>query len=331
MIFRGRAFARVGFLGNPSDGYFGKTISFTIQNFKAEVLLYESPDLEIIPGPRDHARFRSVKHLLADIDSAGYYGGVRLIKASIKKFYDYCSQNSIRPRRGNFTVRYSTSIPRGVGLAGSSAIITAAFRALMQFHKVHIPVEILPNLVLASETEELGIPAGLQDRVAQAYEGLVYMDFNREIMEKQKRGQYEVLDKELLPKRLYVAYRLCAAEPTERAHSDVKRRFLDGDSEVIQAMADLAAVAQEGRDCLLNRDTERLDQLINLNFDIRRRIYKINPKHLEMVTLARELGATSAFTGSGGAIVGTYRSQAMLKKLRDAMRRIGVRVILPRV
>lgn len=27
-IVKTRAFARAGFLGNPSDGYFGKTISF---------------------------------------------------------------------------------------------------------------------------------------------------------------------------------------------------------------------------------------------------------------------------------------------------------------
>jgi hypothetical protein len=32
-----RAHARVGFLGNPSDGYFGKTISFSLANFYAEV------------------------------------------------------------------------------------------------------------------------------------------------------------------------------------------------------------------------------------------------------------------------------------------------------
>ena len=27
-VVRARSFARAGFLGNPSDGYFGKTISF---------------------------------------------------------------------------------------------------------------------------------------------------------------------------------------------------------------------------------------------------------------------------------------------------------------
>jgi hypothetical protein len=32
-----RVHARVGFLGNPSDGFYGKTISFSLKNFYAEV------------------------------------------------------------------------------------------------------------------------------------------------------------------------------------------------------------------------------------------------------------------------------------------------------
>jgi glucuronokinase len=32
-----RVYARVGFLGNPSDGFYGKTISFSLANFYAEV------------------------------------------------------------------------------------------------------------------------------------------------------------------------------------------------------------------------------------------------------------------------------------------------------
>jgi hypothetical protein len=33
-----RVHARIGLLGNPSDGYNGKTISFSLANFYAEVL-----------------------------------------------------------------------------------------------------------------------------------------------------------------------------------------------------------------------------------------------------------------------------------------------------
>jgi glucuronokinase len=31
-------YARAGFLGNPSDGYYGKTLSFAMSNFRARVL-----------------------------------------------------------------------------------------------------------------------------------------------------------------------------------------------------------------------------------------------------------------------------------------------------
>ncbi|CAO0791079.1 unnamed protein product [Mucor circinelloides] len=63
-----------------------------------------------------------------------------------------------------------------------------------------IPLELQASLVLKVEWEELGIAAGLQDRVIQAFGGLVYMDFNREYMEKHGHGKYESLDVELLPK-----------------------------------------------------------------------------------------------------------------------------------
>ena len=36
-FIRHRCFSRVGLLGNPSDGYHGKVVSFALQNFSAEV------------------------------------------------------------------------------------------------------------------------------------------------------------------------------------------------------------------------------------------------------------------------------------------------------
>ena len=62
------------------------------------------------------------------------------------------------------------------GFSGSSAIVCAALSCLLDFYEVRhlIKVEVRPNLVLAAE-KELGIVAGLQDRVAQVYGGLVHM------------------------------------------------------------------------------------------------------------------------------------------------------------
>jgi glucuronokinase len=57
MIIKSTAYARAALIGNPSDGYFGKTISFTFDNFAATVTLYETPELEILPTSRDNSVF----------------------------------------------------------------------------------------------------------------------------------------------------------------------------------------------------------------------------------------------------------------------------------
>src|SRR4051794_17064232 len=105
MIIRTKAFARAGLVGNPSDGYFGKTISFIVRNFSAEILLYETPELEVLATSRDHSCFNSIQGLAEDVRSFGYYGGIRLLKATIKRFYDHCTANGIQIHDQNFTIR----------------------------------------------------------------------------------------------------------------------------------------------------------------------------------------------------------------------------------
>jgi glucuronokinase len=186
------------------------------------------------------------------------------------------------------------------------------------------------NLVLETETRELNVPAGLQDRVVQAYHGLVYMDFARRLMETRGYGEYERLDPALLP-NVYVACRTSLSEGTEVFHSNLRERWRRGDPEVIEAMQTWAGYAEEGRRCLLDRNYGRLGQLVDANFDLRARIYQIDRGNLEMIQAARRAGATSNFAGSGGAIVGTYTDQAMFQELTETMKPLGVIVIKPKI
>ena len=208
-MIKTQAFARAGLIGNPSDGYFGKTISLVVRNFCAQVTLYESPRIQILAGHRDRLEFSSCAEFLEDVNLNGYYGGVRLIKAAIKRFGDYCAKIGV-PINRNFSIEYHTDIPIRVGLAGSSAIITATMRGLMQFFGVEIPKAVLPGIILSVELDELKIGAGLQDRVIQVYEGLVYMDFSkaREVVASGLPCyHYERLDPALLPP-VYIAYHI---------------------------------------------------------------------------------------------------------------------------
>ncbi|MED5418281.1 MAG: GHMP kinase, partial [Verrucomicrobiota bacterium] len=190
MVIKTASYPRAGLIGNPSDGFHGKTISLLVRNFSARVSLWESPDLEIQPARRDEMLFESLSDLVEDTRTFGYYGGLRLLKASVKRFHDHCGENGISLHSRNFTLRYSSDIPPHVGMAGSSAIITACFRALMRFYDVSIIPPTLANLVLSVETDELRIPAGLQDRVVQAYEGVVFMDFAEKHFEQMGHGAY---------------------------------------------------------------------------------------------------------------------------------------------
>jgi glucuronokinase len=323
-------YARAGVLGNPSDGYFGKTLSFAMSNYRARVLLYPSGRLEIKPSKADLPVFENLDDLYRTTRWRGYYGGIRIIQALIVRFMDYCRERGIELENRNFTLEYESTIPQRLGLGGSSAIITASLRALSQYFHVEIPLPVQANLVLETETRELGVPAGLQDRVIQAYHGLVYMDFSRDLLEQRGYGEYESVDPALLPK-MYVAVRTSLSEGTEVFHSNLRERWLRGDPEVVEAMRTWASYAAEGRECLFGRNYSRFRELIDANFDLRARIYKIDPGNLEMVHTARKAGAPANFAGSGGAIVGTYEDDAMFDRLTDYMKPLGVAVIKPKI
>lgn len=332
-IIRKRAYARAGLLGNPSDGYNGKTISLIVRNFYAEVVLYEWDAVEIVLAEHDRARFRSVHDLARDVQLHGYYGGIRLVKATIKRFVEQCQRQGIELHERLFSIRYSTNIPMQVGLAGSSAIITATMRALCEFYGVEIDLEAQPSFVLSVERDELGIAAGLQDRVIQCYEGLVYMDFDR-TQERTVEGlvayHYEPLPTDrALP--LYVAYHADLSEPTETYHNDLRGRYNRGEPAVLEAMETFANLAAQGREAILAGDVARLSRLIDANFETRRSITRLPPWQVEMVERARSCGVSAKFAGSGGAIVGVYPGEDALAGLQSAMEELGCRVILPQI
>jgi glucuronokinase len=327
---RGIAYPRAALVGNPSDGYFGRTISFAFTDFRAEVDLVEADAIEIVPNERDHSRFGGIAELARDVARYGYYGGLRLLKATVKRFHDHCVASGIALHDRNFTLRYQSDIPGQVGLAGSSAIITACLRALMEFYGVGIPRPVQAGIVLAVENDELGIPAGLQDRVAQVYQGAVFMDFSRDLMERHGHGHYEPLDPALLPP-LYIAYRETLAEGTEVFHNDIRARWNRGEPAVVDAMRFWADLTLAFRDALVRGDHAALGPLIDANFDRRRSIYQISRGNIEMIETARAHGASAHFCGSGGAIAGILPDPAAFDRLAAALAPRGVRVLRPTI
>ena len=321
-IIRKRAHARAGLIGNPSDGYHGKTIAFTMQQFSAEVVLYSWERLEIVWSRQDKNRFDSLQELVEDVSLNGYYGGVRLVKATIKRFAEFCASEQIPLHDEPFSVRYDSNIPRGVGLSGSSAIVVATLRCLLEYYQADIPPDVQASLARAVENDELQIRCGYQDRVAQVYDGLVYMDFGPDQMRCQcgfECGSYQTLSPSLL-KQAYVLYDTESGKPSDHVHGPLFVRVQD-DRRLQATMAEIADLVPQARDALLAGDQATLHRLLNRNFDLRSSLYPIARRHLEMIEAARGAGASAKFAGSGGAIVGTYADADVLERLRAIVHR----------
>ncbi|WP_319480911.1 hypothetical protein [uncultured Draconibacterium sp.] len=330
MIIETFSYPRAAVIGNPSDGYYGKTIAFVFSNFRANVQLYQTPELEIKPQRLDITTYKDMQSLVEDINFAGYYGGMRLLKGMIKVFYEHCVKNNIQLASKNFTIRYQSNIPLRLGLAGSSAILSAFLKAMCLFYEVYIDPATFANLVLSVENGELGISAGLQDRVAQAFEKPVFMDFNKKMMEEKGHGKYKVLNTTNFP-NFYIAFRKNLSEGTETVHNNLKARFNIGEEKVLEAMKRWGQITEEFKTALFNKDCELMHHLIDENFDLRRSLIPISKGNIEMVEIARSVGASAKFTGSGGAIIGTYKDELMYSKLKSTLNNNNIEVIKPNI
>jgi galactokinase/mevalonate kinase-like predicted kinase len=276
----GAASARAALAGNPSDGYGGAVLAVTLPELTARASAVPSTELRIDPPSQ-------------------------LVEATARRYARELDRSAI-----NTEIKWHTTIPRAVGLGGSSAIVIAVLRAL----GCALAPDDLASLALAIEVEELGITAGLQDRVAQAYGGLTFMDF--------ASRRYEPLDRGLLPP-LVIAWHAGAAEDSSVVHADLRARFDAGDTRLAAAMLDLAAHARNARDALLAGDLDQFGRCLDASFDLRVGIVSLDPKHVAMIELARSRGARANYTGSGGAIVAACRDLEHQASLHAALQAAG--------
>lgn len=329
MVIKNISYPRAALIGNPSDGFYGKTIAFPFANFHVESRLIECDGVLIKQATEE--KFESINSFYAHYLSQRNHTSNHILSATLKKFVDHCrAENLILHDRG-FEIEFVTTIPREVGLAGSSAIITAVLRNLLEFYDVTIPIVQQANLILEVETKEMGISAGLQDRVVLAFGQPIYMNFDKQLMDSQGYGHYEAIESVLF-ENFYIAYRTEEAEGSDVVHNDLRARFDTGDEKVQQVMSELAVITDEFLSTLKqSAETKKLGDYMNRNFDLRQSICHISKNNLEMINLARSVGASAKFTGSGGAIIGNYNSNKMYNNLEKVFKNKGIEIFKPTI
>jgi glucuronokinase len=170
----------------------------------------------------------------------------------------------------------------------------------------------------------------LQDRVIQNYEGIVYMDFEKSLVEGRGYGEYEPLKPSPMPP-LFVAYDPDRAEISDVPHRNLRELWNRGDETVHKTMAEYRELTDRGKAALMSGDWGTLGKVIDQNFTMRQRIMNIAPENSRMVEVARSVGCSAHFCGSGGAICGLYRDGKQYEQLVKALSGIRCTVLKPRI
>jgi len=180
---------------------------------------------------------------------------------------------------------FATDIPRGVGLAGSSALVIAALRASGAAPDDPLA---LAQLALSIERDDLGIPAGLQDRAVQAFASPVLVD-GEAVTPLAPGADFDFL----------VAW---LPEPVGDSGEYHAARAPDA-----AGMRELARIAREAAEAFTAGDAVALESLMDASARTRDEVAPLPPAHYALVDALRARGLSPNSTGSGGAVVAVVR------------------------
>ena len=282
--------ARINLAGNPSDGYGGAVLSTVVPPLAARVRATVSHSMTVTGPERS---WRSVAELRRETERFGHDGGDRLVTAAVVTLDRFLPPAHRRPP---LHVEWSTTIPRSVGLGGSSAIVVATMRAALGCWGLEVPAHELAEAALLAETEELGIAAGLADRVAQVWGGTVLTDL---------RGPVPRISPVAVQggARVTLVWNEAAAGPSGRYHRDLRARVDAGEPGLAASMAELAAQADAAADALAAGDRAAFADAVDASLRVRCDLGPVPAPALEPVAALRATGAAVNFAGSGGALV----------------------------
>jgi len=293
----GRALARAALAGNPSDGFGGAVLATPVPGLEAVV--HASDADAVIVGDRSWPSPAAV--------AGPHEGEGALLSATVERLVQWCRAGASGPPDGGVELTWSTSIPRSVGLAGSSALVVAGLRALAARWRLDLDVITTARLALEVEVDLLGIAAGPQDRLTQAAGDTVLMDFG---------GPGWAFERVVPPSpvQLFVVWSATTSSPSHIVHGPLQDRR--DEPAVRVAMAELARLARVAADALRAGDLAALGAAMDGSFDLRASVLELDPAHVALVEGARACGAPVNYAGSGGAVVGLAARRQVLEPAR---------------
>jgi glucuronokinase len=288
--------ARVGLVGNPSDGHRGAVVAAPFDQRAATVSVGPANEMVIV-GPGLEHRWSSLDEFVESVATVGHPASQRILTAALRCMIEHVAARSghARPVR----LEWATTVPRSVGLAGSSALAVATIQALAAAWEVPVDERVAAAIALRAEVSELGIAAGWQDRIVQAVGSPVLVD--TATMETCDGYEVPVVRRLTPPEpiEVVVGWLDAAAAGSGTYHGALRQRA----ASLTEPMAQLGELARAAADAVDAGDVAQLARLIDATWQLRQSVAPLRPDHTALVEVVRSCGVAATTPGSGGAVV----------------------------
>jgi mevalonate kinase len=301
--------ARANLIGNPSDQYGGCTLACSLP-LRARVELRPGAGTRLATeGEELRIEKRADLALCGDL-----FDVARAVLASLPGPLPEAH------------ISYSSEVPLGSGLAGSSALVVALLRALLVLRGEEAgPPELLAERAREIERCGLGVTCGYIDQYLAVFGGCNYVDFRGKTPEgsfaTEPFARVEPVEGPLPFVLAFTGRR----HSSDSVHRPIRARWLAGEAPVRAAMLRMAEIGAAGRHAHAARDWPELGRLMNENHALVRDLGGSGEANEELIAAALEVGAPGAKlagAGDGGTIVALWPSQDAAP-LEAALRRAG--------
>jgi len=294
----GRAPVRVDPAGGGTDcppfsiEYGGAVLNFGITHYVYARMEISRRSPAVVISSEDFG----VKVRADSVDALRIDGRLDLLKGIAKR---------MNPPWGfHLTVR--SEVQPGSGLGASGAVTVACVGAFDEAMGVKRTKAEPAELANSIEREDLGMAGGSQDSYAAAFGGINLITYH-------KNGGTSNRQVEVPPSTFFDLERRCVLVYTGQVHlsgsihTDIKKSYSLPDSPTVDAMKNLARIADESCEALEKGDIDAFGELLNENWKYHKRLHKSCDSEILQAFYAAAsqhiTGGKTCGAGGGGCVL----------------------------
>ena len=297
--------ARANLVGNPSDQYGGCTLACTLP-LRARVELSAADGLSLETAGRR-----------ASADTLEPRGDLFDLPRAVLRHLGPGPPAHIR---------YESEIPLRSGVAGSTALLVALLRALLEWRGEPTPEpHALAERAREIERGELGITCGYVDHYMTVFGGCQFVDFRGKTPEGSAETEPYATLEPIAADLPFVLGFTGVRHSSDSVHRPIRERWLAGEAKVVAAYERCSELGHLGKQALLRGELEALGRAMNENHALQRDLGgsgESNERLIAAALGAGALGAKLAGAGDGGTIVALWPA-ANPAPLEKALREAG--------